>query len=163
MKISRKFVRNTLLVLSIIAAVVLIKSFTSSSKLVGTWVLSKNQIGGGIMLEIDKDTITAKGSSQKYLGDMKFKYKVISNSELVLTYRWSFNGWPWNFSRAEEIPLRYSVDKANGTLSLSWDGTDFVLLENNMDKMDMQVMGWKDTPGFAWTSGVGTITFQKSK
>ena len=115
--------------LFVLVAILLLSS-GNKNKLNGTWVLDKNTLGGGIRLEIGNGTISAQGNMHQYFGQMKYKYEVKSDTELVLRYDWEFSRWPWSFSRASEIPVRYSVNDAGDQLTINWYGTDFVLLDN---------------------------------
>lgn len=108
----------------------------NSGKLIGMWKMYPNEMPGyGICLEIDKDTIEATGDYEKFGGRMVFKYKVIDDSSLTLQYDWTFDQWPWSFPHVNRIPLKYSVNEDGTTLTLIWDGTNFVFLDNthNMD------------------------------
>lgn len=118
------------IVVVLIAVVILLLSRGSKNKLNGTWILDENQICGGIRLEIENDTIFAEGNMWSYFGQMRYKYKIKSDTELVLRYDWNFSDWPWSFSYAHEIPVRYSINDAGDQLTISWHGTDFVLLDN---------------------------------
>lgn len=119
-----------IIVATLIVIVVLLLSLDSKNKLNGTWILDENQIGGGIRLEIENDTIFAEGNMWTYFGQMRYKYEIKSDTELVLRYDWDFSDWPWSFSYAHEIPVRYSINDEGNQLTISWYGTDFVLLDN---------------------------------
>ena len=147
-----------LVAVSLIAVIVITISIFSSSnkKLVGMWKIHPDAFPGyGICLQIDKDTIKAVGDSVTYGGTMHFQYEVANKSELVLTYDWIFNEWPWSVDYAEEIPLQYNLDDSGNVLTLIWSGTDFVFLDNtnNQDYF---------TKNGAVMTG-GSVTFQRVK
>lgn len=115
-----------------IVALILVILFSSGKKseLNGTWVLNKDTFAGGIILEIKDGTITAQGNMLNYFGRMNYNYEVKSDTEMVLRYNWNFTDWVWSFPRASEIPVKYSLNEAGDQLTIRWDGTDFVLLDN---------------------------------
>lgn len=119
--------------LAVVAVIVAINVFggTKSKRFVGQWKMYPNQMPGyGMSLVFDKNTIDARGDFVNYGGFMKFKYKVVNDSELILEYDWTFNEWPWSVPYTKEIPLNYSMSEDGNTLTLIWSGTSFVLLDN---------------------------------
>lgn len=144
--------------LAVVAIIVAVTAFGGgkSRKFVGLWKMYPDQMPGyGISLDFDKDTIDARGDYVNYGGRMNFKYKVVSDSELILQYDWAFNQWPWAVAYADEIPLNYSLSKDGTTLTLTWSGTSFVFLDNtnNMDYFHKN--------GATMTGG--SVTFTKVK
>lgn len=123
----KKFV----LVVGIVALILVILLLSGKkSKLNGTWVLNKDAVAGGITLEIKNGTIAAQGNMYNYFGQMNYNYEVKSDTEMVLRYDWNFTDWVWSFPCASEIPVKYSLNEAGDQLTIRWDGTDFVLLDN---------------------------------
>ena len=85
-------------------------------------------------MEIKNGTIVAHGNMYDYFGQMKYKYEVKSDTEMVLRYDWNFSNWNWSFPCASQIPVRYSLNDAGDQLTINWSGTDFVLLDNAANK-----------------------------
>lgn len=144
--------------LAIVVIIIAIAAFSGgkSKRLVGMWKMYPNAAPGyGINLDIDKSTIDASGDYINYGGVMKFEYRIVSDSELILRYDWVFNQWPWSVTYADEIPLKYSFNEDGTTLTLTWSGTSFVLLDNtnNMDYFNQN--------GVTMTGG--SVTFTKVK
>ena len=135
----RKLRVSIVLGIIIILTVFLIFNNSKSAHLIGSWKMYPNSFPGyGIHLDIDKNQIKAYGDSINFGGQMTFRYEVTSGSELVLQYDWTFNQWPWSIPRADKIPLKYSLNEDKTILTLTWDGTSFVFLDNtyNMDIYD---------------------------
>lgn len=144
--------------LAVVVIIVAIAAFggARSKRFIGLWKMYPDQMPGyGISLDFDKNTIDARGDYVNYGGFMKFKYKVVSDSELTLQYDWTFDEWPWTVPYANEIPLSYSMSEDGTTLTLIWSGTSFVLLDNthNMDYFNQN--------GCIMPSG--SVTFTKVK
>lgn len=120
-----------------VSALALIFLSPRSAKLNGMWKINPDAMPGyGICLEIDEHSIRASGDFVNYGGTMNFNYKIVSDHELALTYDWDFSGgWPNDIAYSEVIPLEYSLNESGKELTLSYAGTDFILLDNssNMD------------------------------
>lgn len=118
-------------VLLLVAMVMIgLSSNAKNKRLIGHWKINPDSIGYGVSLVVDKNSIDVRGDAVNRFGGMIFKYEVISDTELVLEYDWTFDQWIWDFPRANKIPVTYSVSEDGTTLSLYWAGTNFVLLDN---------------------------------
>ena len=111
--IGSKLLRQKHLWFAVFAAVVIIIAIAAfggmkSKRLVGMWKMYPSQMPGyGINLDIDKNTIDARGDYVNYGGRMIFKYEVVSDSELILRYDWTFDQWPWGVAKVDKIPPLY--------------------------------------------------------
>lgn len=119
-----------LLVVILIAG---LSTYARNKKVEGSWKVNPDSIGYGISMVIKNGKIEARGDAMNHFGSMRFKYTVVSDTEMILKYDWTFQEWIWNFPRANEIPVTYSISRDGTLLTLSWAGTDFVLLDNVTD------------------------------